>query len=105
MTADLGSRDVALTLLPLVVGALLVSAFVLALRRHEPSATRAWWGNPWLWVGVSLVSLVLGLLVWPVWFGGVFVFLPFVWMGKPRGPRVDPRGNGHSQEGGQRLSG
>ena len=105
MTADLDARDVAFALLPLVVVAVLATAFVLTLRRREASANRPWWGNPWLWFGVSLVSLVLGLLVRPAWFGGVFVFLPFVWIGKPRGPRVDPRGNGHSQEGGQRLSG
>lgn len=105
MTGDLDPRDLAIALLPLAVFAVLTGAFLLTLRRHDLPAERAWWGNPWLWVGVSLISLVLGLLVWPWLFGGVFVFLPFVWIGRSKEPRVDPRGNGHSEEGGRRISG
>ena len=54
-------------------------------------------GNPWLWIGVSAVFVVLGIFVWPGLFGGVFVFLPFVWVSRPRPPAMDPRGNGHSR--------
>ena len=64
-------------------------------RRGEPD--RPWWGNPWLWVGVCAVSIVLGLFVWPGLFGGVVFVLPFVWIGRPRHePRMDPRTNGHT---------
>ena len=64
-------------------------------RPHRPD--RPWWGNPWLWVGVCAVSIVLGLIVWPGLFGGVFLVLPFVWVGRPRRePPMDPRTNGHT---------
>jgi hypothetical protein len=57
---------------------------------------RPWWGNPWLWVLVSLASVVLGILVWPGLFGGTFLFLPFIWVWRPRrGREGDPRSNGH----------
>jgi hypothetical protein len=58
---------------------------------------RPWWGNPWLWVGVSAVFVVLGIFVWPGLFGGVVLFLPFVWVSRPRAPDMDPRSNGHSR--------
>lgn len=41
---------------------------------------RPWWGNPFFWLGVSAVFAVLGFLVVPHFFGGVFVFLPFLWI-------------------------
>jgi hypothetical protein len=56
---------------------------------------RPWWGNPWLWVVVSLASVVLGIFVWPGLFGGTFLFLPFIWVWRPRRRDVDPRTNGH----------
>lgn len=56
---------------------------------------RPWWGNPWLWVLVSLASVVLGIFVWPGLFGGTFLFLPFLWVWRPRRRDVDPRTNGH----------
>ncbi len=57
---------------------------------------RPWWGNPWLWVLVSLASVVLGIFVWPGLFGGAFLFLPFIWVWRPRrGRDADPRSNGH----------
>jgi hypothetical protein len=65
--------------------------------RSRGRAGRPWWGNPWLWVGVSAVFLVLGIFVWPGLFGGVFVFLPFVWVARSRSTEVDPRTNGHSR--------
>ena len=43
-----------------------------------------------------LVSVVLGIFVWPGLFGGTFLFLPFIWVWRPRrGRDVDPRSNGH----------
>jgi len=50
-------------------------------------------------VAVSVVFVALGLFVWPALFGGVFVFLPFVWVGRPKPDRMDPRTNGHSKRG------
>ena len=61
---------------------------------HPPE--RPWWGNPWLWVLVSLASVVLGIVVWPGLVGGTFLFLPFIWVWRPRrGRDGDPRSNGH----------
>ncbi len=65
------------------------------LRDSQPPE-RPWWGNPWLWVLVSLASVVLGIFVWPGLFGGTFLFLPFIWVSRPRpGRDGDPRSNGH----------
>lgn len=65
------------------------------LRDSRPPE-RPWWVNPWLWVLVSLASVVLGIFVWPGLFGGTFLFLPFIWVWRPRrGRDGDPRSNGH----------
>ena len=65
------------------------------LRDPKPPE-RPWWGNPWLWVLVSAVSVVLGIFLWPGLFGGTFLFLPFIWVWRPRrGREGDPRSNGH----------
>jgi hypothetical protein len=61
---------------------------------------RPWWGSPWLWIGVSAAFVVLGLLVWRGLLGGVFLFVPFVWLSRPRTPTVDPRSNGHARREG-----
>lgn len=98
------------TIVALGIGFLVVFRQRAAARRALPSAAvaaprpshasepdRPWWGNPWLWVGVCAVSIVLGLFVWPGLFGGVVFVLPFVWIGRPRNePRMDPRTNGHT---------
>jgi hypothetical protein len=43
-----------------------------------------------------LASVVLGIFVWPGLFGGTFLFLPFIWVWRPRrGREGDPRSNGH----------
>ena len=68
----------------------------LATPLRDPRPTeRPWWGNPWLWVGVSVAFVVLGIYVWPGLFGGTFLFLPFIWVWRPRRRDVDPRTNGH----------
>jgi hypothetical protein len=64
--------------------------------RDRAPPERPWWGSPWLWVLVSLASVVLGIFVWPGLFGGTFLFLPFIWVWRPRrGRDGDPRSNGH----------
>jgi len=74
-------------------------------RDRPPRSARPWWGNPLLWIGVCLVFLALGF-VWHGLFGGVFLFLPFVWVFRPRSePRMDPRTNGHSGHDTGSLSG
>jgi hypothetical protein len=69
--------------------------------RDAPAGPRRpWWGSPWLWLGVCGVFVVLGVVVWPGLFGGTVVFLPFVWVWRPRRqPAPDPRTNGHSRRG------
>jgi hypothetical protein len=39
---------------------------------------------------VSAVSLVLGVLVAPHFLPGVFIFLPFIWIGRGSGRARDP---------------
>lgn len=47
-------------------------------------APRPWWGDPLLWVGVSAVFILLGLFVLPHLLGGALLFLPFIWISRPR---------------------
>lgn len=54
----------------------------------EPSR-RPWWGNPLVWLGIAGVFVLLGLFVAPGLFGGVFIFIPFMWIRIPR--RRKPR--------------
>jgi len=118
-------RDLVFVVLPFVALALFSIGFVMLFRRRwrmgraamrraarlvEPDiitpprdraeSRRPWWGNPWIWVGVSAVSVVLGLLVWPGLLGGVFLFIPFVWLSRSKAPTVDPRSNGHAKRDG-----
>ena len=65
--------------------------------RDPPPPQRSWWANPWVWLGVSVAFVLLGIFVWPGLFGGTFFFLPFVWIWRPRQRPVDPRTNGHSK--------
>ncbi|HEX5938482.1 MAG TPA: hypothetical protein VFZ75_12475 [Actinomycetota bacterium] len=70
----------------------------LATPLRDPSPSeRPWWGNPWFWVGVCVIFLILGFVVWPGLFGFSFFFLPFVWVWRPRRAEVDPRTNGHAK--------
>lgn len=92
----MSGTDVAYLVLPFAVAFALGFVFVTVYRRGG-RRWRPWWGDPWLWLALCAVSVVLGVLVWPWLFGGVFVFLPFVWFRRPKGgPDVDPRTNGHS---------
>lgn len=45
---------------------------------------RPWWGNPLVWLAVSAVLVLLGLFVAPHFLGGIFLFLPFLWIGRWR---------------------
>jgi hypothetical protein len=61
---------------------------------------RPWWGSPRLWVAVSVVFVLLGIFVWPVLFGGVFLLVPFIWLSRPQASTMDPRSNGHAKREG-----
>jgi hypothetical protein len=78
----------------------LVEPDIVTPPRDPRPADRPWWGNPWLWVGVSAAFVLLGLFVWRGLFGGIFLFVPFVWVSRPRTPTMDPRTNGHSKREG-----
>ena len=72
--------------------------------RDARRMSRPWWTSPWLWVAACAVFVVLGVWVWPGLFGGTFLFLPLIWVWRPRRqPRVDPRTNGHSTRGGNSV--
>lgn len=78
----------------------LVEPDLAAPPRDPRPADRPWWGSPFVWLGVAGVFLVLGIVVWPGLFGFTFVFLPFVWIRRPRRRRdADPRSNGHARRG------
>ena len=56
-------------------------ALVLAYRRKralEPE--RPWWGMPGVWIGLSMVSVLVGLVAFPRLLGFTFLFFPFVVM-------------------------
>ncbi len=125
VAASVDRGDLLFIVLPFVAVALLSAGFVLVFRRgwrmdraafrratrivepdlvtppRDPSAPkRPWWGNPWPWIGVSALFVVLGLVVWLGLFAGVFLFVPFVWLSRPKSSTVDPRSNGHAKREG-----
>jgi hypothetical protein len=120
-------EDLIYLVLPFVVGLFLAFGFVLVLRQRATlrrelersriaeaeaqtapaqaaktsTAERPWWGTPWLWLAICGVFVVLGFFVWPGLFGFTFLFLPFVWVSRPRRrEEMDPRTNGHSKRDG-----
>jgi hypothetical protein len=118
-------RELLFVVLPLVVLALISAGFVMVFRRgwrmdrsafrrstrivepdlvtpprDPPAPKRPWWGNPWLWVGMSTLFVILGLVLWLGFFGGVLLFVPFVWVSRPKASTVDPRSNGHAKRDG-----
>ena len=42
---------------------------------------RPWWGNPLLWVVVSVGLAFAGLVIAPRLFGVAFLLLPLIWVG------------------------
>jgi len=78
----------------------LVEPDIVTPPRDAAPVEYPWWANPWLWVGVSAVFVVLGFLVWPALFGGVFLSIPFVWSSRSKQPTMDPRSNGHAKREG-----
>jgi hypothetical protein len=72
----------------LFLALLAITAVVLSLTgrlgtepRGEPAQpVRPWWSNPLVWVGVSAVFLILGLVAAPRLLGGIVLFLPLIWI-------------------------
>jgi hypothetical protein len=48
---------------------------------HALEGRRPWWGNPLLWVVVSVGLAFLGLVIAPRLFGVAFLLLPLIWVG------------------------
>jgi hypothetical protein len=53
----------------------------------EEALERPWWGNPLIWLAISAVFLLLGLFVFPHFFGGIFLVFPFLWISPRRSRR------------------
>jgi hypothetical protein len=73
----------------------LVEPGLVTARGARPPAGRPWWATPWVWIGASIISVLLGVFVWPGLFAGTVIFIPFVWVSRSKPPPVDPRSNGH----------
>jgi len=92
-----------LTMAVLTFGVVVVVRQRAASRRAasgERSSTRPrpWWGSPWLWIGITVLAVLLGALVWIGLYALVLVVVPLVvWQRPTRGPAVDPRTNGHAR--------
>lgn len=85
-----------------------VTAAVLAVRElPRPAAGEARDGSwrprvttPPVWIGVTVVLLLLGLFVAPRLLGFTFLLLPFLWLRGPRQrrPGAPPEGRPHPDE-------
>jgi hypothetical protein len=62
-----------------------------------------WWSHPLVWLAIAATFVLLGVFVTPRLFGGVIIFLPFLWIG--RWPRRAPRRPDASQNGHRRPDG
>jgi uncharacterized membrane protein YfcA len=98
--------------LPFVTMAILTAGFVVVFRqrsaarraalggqapRTTPDARpRPWWANPLVWLAIGVVSVLLGIFVWPGLFGFTFIVIPILWWRRPKAPALDPRSNGHT---------
>jgi ABC-type Fe3+ transport system permease subunit len=94
-----------LTMAVLTFGVVVVVRQRAASRRESASLERStrprprpWWGSPWLWIGITVVAVLLGAFVWIGLYALVLVVVPLVvWQRPARGPAVDPRTNGHAR--------
>jgi uncharacterized membrane protein YraQ (UPF0718 family) len=101
-------------ILPFLTMAVLTVGFIVVFRQRAktrralgtaraPSITPSppWWLQPWVWIAIVLVAVVLGTLVWPGFYALVLVVVPIAWRRRPgRMPTVDPRTNGHEHRDG-----
>ncbi len=91
--------NVQILLLILLPFAALAGVTALLVRRShlqpEVRVVHPWWGQPAYWLVLTAIFLVLGLFVAPRILGGIFLFLPFVWM---RGSRPRPSRRARPQD-------
>lgn len=91
--------NVRILLLILLPFAALAGVTVLLLRRSDVRSdvrvVRPWFGQPAYWLVLTAIFLVVGLFVAPRILGGVFLFLPFIWM---RGSRPRPARKARPQD-------
>lgn len=88
------AKTLVLILVPFVCLAAGVAVFLtvsrnLGVQAFEEDAeperfARPLLGSPLVWVGACAVLALLGLVVAPRLFGVVFLFLPFIWIGRFR---------------------
>jgi hypothetical protein len=99
--------------LPFVTMAVLTVGFVVVFRqraatrraalaahpvaRRPDAPARPWWANPLAWLALALVSVLLGIFVWPGFLAFTFVVIPVLWWRRPKTPELDPRSNGHTR--------
>ncbi len=97
-------------ILPFVTMAVLTFGFVVVFRqraaarrasasaeRSAPTPPRRWWGSPWLWIAITVASVLLGAFVWVGFYALVLAVVPLVVLQRPRRRQpVDPRTNGHA---------
>ena len=74
------------------------------LRDPQPPE-RPWWGNPGCGSAVASCSWCSGIYVWPGLFGGTFLFLPFIWVWRPRRGRGRRPADERPREARTRLPG
>ena len=96
-------------IIPFLTMAVLTFGVVVVVRQRAASRSapaslersprpRPWWGSPWLWIGITVVAVLLGAFVWVGLYALVLVVVPLVvWQRPNRGPAVDPRTNGHAR--------
>ena len=77
-----------------IVGVGAVSLLTVANRRDPEAPGRPWWQRSSVWIGVSIVFVLLGVFVAPRLLGFTFVFLPFLWVGGGRRRRQPTNGDG-----------
>jgi hypothetical protein len=74
----------------LVPAAVLAGAIALVLSSRDRGRTEPlgpWWGRPGVWVAVSLIWVVVGIVLVPRLLGFTFILLPLFWsraMGRRR---------------------
>ena len=98
-------------ILPFVTMAVLTFGFVVVFRQRAAArrgvrvggafgadaAAEPWWGSPWLWIAITVASVLLGAFVWVGFYALVLAVVPLVVLQRPRrGQPVDPRTNGHA---------
>ena len=68
----------ALILVPAAAFVAAVAVLLAWRSRRSLEPDRPWWGMPGVWIGISMVFVLLGVFVFPRLLGFTFLFFPFV---------------------------